>query len=44
MARGAEKDARSDVLGLGAILAVILTGQPPVVAKSAKTTRREPEG
>jgi formylglycine-generating enzyme required for sulfatase activity len=32
-------DARSDVFGLGAILAVILTGQPPFVGKSAETTR-----
>ncbi len=32
-------DARSDVFGLGAILAVILTGKPPFVGKSAATTR-----
>lgn len=34
-----EIDARSDVFGLGAILAVVLTGQPPFTADSAETTR-----
>ncbi|OWK39920.1 serine/threonine-protein kinase [Fimbriiglobus ruber] len=32
-------DARSDVFGLGGILAVILTGMPPFAAGSAETTR-----
>jgi tetratricopeptide (TPR) repeat protein len=32
-------DARSDVFGLGAILAVILTGEPPFAANSAETMR-----
>ena len=32
-------DARSDVFGLGAILAVILTGKPPFVGNSVETTR-----
>jgi len=34
-----EIDYRSDVFGLGAILAVILTGEPPFTADSAETTR-----
>jgi tetratricopeptide (TPR) repeat protein len=32
-------DQRSDVFGLGAVLAVILTGQAPFAASSAETTR-----
>jgi tetratricopeptide (TPR) repeat protein len=35
-----EIDARADVFGLGSILCVLLTGQPPYVADSAEAIRR----
>ncbi len=35
-----EIDARTDVFGLGAILCVVLTGQPPYVGDSAEAIRR----
>jgi serine/threonine protein kinase/formylglycine-generating enzyme required for sulfatase activity len=34
-----EVDRRSDVFGLGAILAVVLTGRPPFVGDTAESTR-----
>jgi hypothetical protein len=34
-------DRRSDVFGLGAILAAVLTGRPPFAAGTAEATRRE---
>ncbi len=39
IAAAAEVDARSGVFGLGAVLAVVLTGKPPFTADTAETTR-----